>query len=172
MSAQTPASVSGADLRQTMSSFATGVAVITTESGDKPQGMTVNSLTSVSLDPPLLLVCLVRTARTTEALLARQAFVVNILSKRQDEVANRFARPGANRFEGLSIHRTSGGLPYVPGALGTIECSVEALHPGGDHVIVTARIQRCHTREGTPLVFYRGNYHALGEEGRPAEWYW
>ena len=167
-----PTGVSGLELRRVIGAFATGVAVITTESDGQPQGMTVNSLTSVSLDPPLLLVCLTRGARTTAALLQRGAFVVNVLSTRQEDVANRFARRGEDHFAGLPTVRNARGLPVIPKALATLDCAVEAVQPGGDHEIVVGRVLGCERDERTPLVFFSGRYFELGARGGPADWYW
>ncbi len=155
-----------------MGTFATGVAIVTTEADGHMHGMTVNSLTSVSLEPPLLLVCLMPKARTAGAVTRSGAFVVNFLSKRQDEISDRFARRGEERFSGLTVHHDRFGLPYIPKALARLDCTVEAVHPGGDHIIVVGRINHCASRAGTPLVVYRGRYHEISDEGRPADWYW
>jgi flavin reductase (DIM6/NTAB) family NADH-FMN oxidoreductase RutF len=164
--------VIGTDLRRVMGAFATGVAVVTTESDGRPQGMTVNSLTSVSLDPPLLLVCLTRGARTTEALLQRGLFAVNILSARQEEVSNRFARRGEDHFEGLPTVHNERGLPIIPKALATLECAVEEVHRGGDHEIVVGRVLQCSRDDRSPLLFFGGRYFELGAIGGSADWYW
>jgi flavin reductase (DIM6/NTAB) family NADH-FMN oxidoreductase RutF len=158
--------------RQTMSAFATGVAVITTKSGDELHGMTVNSLTSVSLDPPLILVCLVREARTTQAVLAAGAFVVNFLSERQEAIAARFARRGTDHFGALPAALNSRGLPHIPKALGRLDCAVEMTHDGGDHLIVIGRVLECEIREGRPLLFFRARYHEISGPGHAADWYW
>lgn len=163
--------VDSAVLRRTMSTFATGVAVVTTQHDAELHGMTVNSVTSVSLRPPLVLVCLLEEARTTRALIKRGAFVLNFLSKHQDEISNLFAKPGEQRFVELSAPQAM-GLPYIPKALAHLYCVVDAIHPGGDHVIVVGRVERCDAREGAPLIFYRGKYHEVRGEGRPADWYW
>jgi flavin reductase (DIM6/NTAB) family NADH-FMN oxidoreductase RutF len=155
-----------------MGGFATGVAVVTTEYDGVPSGMSVNSLTSVSLDPPLLLVSLLRDARTTGAVRGRGAFAVSLLGRRQESVAGRFATRGGARFDGLHVHRTPGGLPCVPGSLGRLDCEVAEVHDGGDHVIVVGRVTHCEPGDGAPLVFFRGRYHELGDEGREVDWYW
>lgn len=165
--------VNGQLLRETMGGFATGVAIITTQLGDEPHGMTVNSLTSVSLDPPLLLVCFTEDSRTATAVRERGWFVVNILSKRQEGLSNRFARPGEDHFEGGEYELNELDLPVIPRTLGHLVCEVDGTYPGGDHVIVIGRVAHCEPSEGSPLVFYRGRYHGLTGRGREAQlWYW
>lgn len=135
--------------------------------------MTVNSMTSVSLDPPLLLVCLARDARTTMAVGERGAFAISILHARQDVLANRFAQPGEDHFAGLEPRTDELGLPTVPGCAAVLSCSVETTYPGGDHVIVVGRVVGCERREASPLIFLDGRYHAPSGPGRQAEnWYW
>jgi flavin reductase (DIM6/NTAB) family NADH-FMN oxidoreductase RutF len=164
--------VDGHTLRQTMGGFSTGVAIITTECDGEPHGMTVNSLTSLSLDPPLVLVCLTVGARTTDAVSRRGAFVVNVLSHRQRALSSAFARAGEDHFAHLDLERTADGLPVLPGGVGRLECDVEQVQPGGDHLIVIGRVRRCEPREGTPLLFYRGRYHEIHGEGHVAPWLW
>jgi flavin reductase (DIM6/NTAB) family NADH-FMN oxidoreductase RutF len=159
-------------LRRTMGGFATGIAVVTTEHDGVPCGMSVNSLTSVSLVPPLLLVCLTRDARTTLAIRGRGAFAVNLLGRRQESISDRFAARGGARFDDLEVPRTPAGLPCIPGGLGRLDCVVEDIHEGGDHLIVVGRVVGCEFRDGTPLIFFRGRYHELGGEGREVDWYW
>ena len=165
--------VAALELRDVMGRFATGVAVVTTKVGGKVHGMTVNSLTSVSLDPPLLLVCLHRDSRTAAAVTERGAFVVNLLSRRQEAISDRFARTGTDHFEGLDVELID-DLPVIGKGLGHLVCEVDTTLPGGDHVIVVGRVVRCVPREDAPLVFYRGRYHDATAPGREAEidWYW
>src|SRR5205823_9215163 len=121
--------------RRTMSAFSTGVAVVATESEGGLFGMTVNSLTSVSLEPPMLLVCLKKDARTTRAVAERGAFTVSVLGQRQDSIADRFALRGEDRFGGLDLYRTESGLPYIPKCLALSECVVAETFTAGDHDI-------------------------------------
>jgi flavin reductase (DIM6/NTAB) family NADH-FMN oxidoreductase RutF len=151
--------------RTVMGVFVTGVAVITTEVDGDPQGMTINSLTSLSVDPPMLLACLTRGSRTAEAVTRRGAFVINLLTRGQRSVSDRFSRPGKAHFEGIEVGRTDSGLPFLPGSCGHIECEVDAIHPGGDHVIAIGRVLSCTAAPAPPLVFYRGRYHRLGSAG-------
>jgi len=164
--------VDAALLRSTMAGFPTGVAIVTTEVDGEPHGMTVNSLTSVSLAPPLMLVCLTRGARTTAAVAKRKAFALHLLSRRQQALSNRFAGRGKAHFEGLDLEFDEGGLPVLPAGIGRLRCAVETTHAGGDHDIVVGRVLTCEPRDGTPLLFHRGRYHEIHGEGHEAPWLW
>lgn len=144
--------------RRAIGGFATGVSVITTEVDGVRHGMTANSLTSVSLDPLLLLVCFDRYSRTADAVLRRGAFLVNLLSEEQQELSDRFARAGDDHFAGLQLEPGYEGLPALPGGLGWLACEVEDVHSGGDHIIAVARVVAAEAREGEPLLFFRGRY--------------
>jgi flavin reductase (DIM6/NTAB) family NADH-FMN oxidoreductase RutF len=156
-------------MRRTIGRFATGVAVVTTLDGGKPHGMTVNSLTSVSLTPPLLLVCLTTGARTTDAVVNAGRFAVNILSARQEEIALRFARRGADHFEGLELTYGDHAVPVVPDALAHLECAVERHFDAGDHLVVIGQVDRVCDREGEPLAFRGGRFADLTERGHEPE---
>ena len=158
--------------RDVMGGFATGVAIVTTKVEDELHGMTVNSFTSVSLDPTLILVCFMKGARTADAVKRRGAFVVNILEQRQEVLSDRFARRGEDHFEGLDVRLNDHDLPILPGGLGHLVCEVEATYPGGDHDIVVARVLHVEARTGVPLIFFRGQYDTLTGDGRDAYWYW
>lgn len=159
-------------MRRTIGRFATGVAVVTTLDGQEPHGMTVNSLTSVSLDPPLLLVCLTTGARTTDAVVQAGRFVVNILSARQEAIALRFARRGADHFEGLEPTYGEHDVPVVPDALAHLECTVERQFEAGDHLVVFGRVERTCDRAGEPLAFLGGRFADLTVRGHePQHWF-
>lgn len=144
--------------RDVMGGFATGVAVVTTVTEDGYEGMTVNSLTALSLDPMLVLVCLTRDSRTLEAVEGRGSFVLNLLSRQQRDISNQFARPGEDHFDGVEIDVSEDGLPVLAGGLGYLICDVERTDDGGDHVIVIGRVRQGRGRPGDPLVFHRGRY--------------
>jgi flavin reductase (DIM6/NTAB) family NADH-FMN oxidoreductase RutF len=144
--------------RKAIGGFATGVSVITTEVDGTRHGMTANSLTSVSLDPLLLLVCFDRDSRTADAVLQRGAFLVNLLSEEQQELSDRFARAGDDHFADLALEPGYEGLPALPGGLGWLACELEDVHSGGDHIIAVARVVAAEAREGEPLLFFRGRY--------------
>jgi flavin reductase (DIM6/NTAB) family NADH-FMN oxidoreductase RutF len=158
--------------RAVMGGFATGVSIITTTTPDgERHGMTANSLTSVSLAPPLLLICLTRGTRTADAVAQRGAFVVNILREQQDSLSNRFARPGEDHFAGVATIEHD-GLPILKGTLGYVVCRVDAVHPAGDHEIVLGAVEAVSLERGSPLVFYRGRYDTITGAGRDAELSW
>jgi flavin reductase (DIM6/NTAB) family NADH-FMN oxidoreductase RutF len=159
-------------MRQTMGKFATGVAVITTEHEGVPHGMTVNSLTSVSLDPPLLLVCFNHGARSAEAVVAAGRFAVNILSTRQQEIALRFAQRGEDHFAGLGLEYDGHCVPVVPNALAHLECGVDRVVEAGDHTVVFGAVVDVCSREGGALGFYGGRFADVTQHGHePEHWF-
>ena len=155
-------------MRDVMGHFATGVSVITARDGEgAPVGTTANAISSVSLDPPLLLACLARSSETLAAIRGGGRFAVNILAAEQRHHSERFARKG----EAVGAHEVefSGdehGLPVLPGALATIACAVEAIHPAGDHEIVVGLAHHLEHREpgAKPLLFYRSSYSLIAIE--------
>jgi flavin reductase (DIM6/NTAB) family NADH-FMN oxidoreductase RutF len=156
-------------MRQAMGRFATGVAVITTEADGEPHGMTVNSLTSVSLDPPLLLVCFNHGARSAEAVVSSGRFVVNVLSQRQQGIALRFAQRGEDHFAGLDLRYDGHRVPVVPDALAHLECDVARVVEAGDHTIVFGAVLEAHTHNGAPLGFYAGKFSDIHPHGQETE---
>jgi 3-hydroxy-9,10-secoandrosta-1,3,5(10)-triene-9,17-dione monooxygenase reductase component len=147
--------------RTILGHFATGVVAITaidSETG-RPAGLAANSFTSVSLDPPLVSFCVAHTSTTWPRLRRAGRFCVNVLSAPQLEVCRRLAAKGGDKFAGLEWTESPGGGPVIDGALAWLECSVEAEHTAGDHVIVVARVHHLDRHhDGDPLVFYRGSY--------------
>jgi len=144
-----------------MGCFATGVTIVTTKSDGELYGMTVNSFTSVSLQPPLVLVCLAKDARTTPAVQARGWFAVNILQEGQVELSNRFAQSEEDRFAGLKFSLDEYGLPILPGCIAHLVCRVYRIDPGGDHIIVLGEVVKAEFQEAAPLLFFRGGYAAI-----------
>jgi flavin reductase (DIM6/NTAB) family NADH-FMN oxidoreductase RutF len=137
--------------------------VITVERPDgRPVGMTANSLASVSLDPPLLSLCIERQAELHDLILAAPGFAVNILESSQEGLARRFADPHEDRFDGVGYQTGPQGEILLGSALAYIECRRYAQYPGGDHTIVVGLVIGGSTREGRPLLYYRGGYAALG----------
>jgi flavin reductase (DIM6/NTAB) family NADH-FMN oxidoreductase RutF len=158
--------------RQVIGCFATGVAVVATAADGELCGLTVNSLTSVSLDPPLLLVCLSRESRTRAAVTAAGHFSVSLLARGQKQLSNSFARRGGDHFAGAA-HRLTDGLPTFPGSIATLMCSVRAVYDGGDHDIVVGRVESCAENGNDPLVFYRGRYiRNISYDDYPAPTWW
>ncbi len=149
----------GARFRQVLGHFATGVTVVTAVDDTGPLGLAVNSFTSVSLDPPLVAICVNRASTTWPRIRATGRFTVNILSADQEGVSRRFASTGGNRFAGVGWQPSPAGAPVLDGALAWIDATVEAEHDGGDHLLVVGLVSALDvTREGAPLVFYRGGY--------------
>jgi flavin reductase (DIM6/NTAB) family NADH-FMN oxidoreductase RutF len=163
---QLTAPVSAADLRHAMGHFATGVTVVTSVGPDAtPVGTTANAVTSLSLDPPLVLVCFDRSSLTLRAVLAHGAFAVNVLAAPQRHLSANFARRGlAAAWEEVLHRRGPTGSPRLAGVLAAVECTVEHCMPGGDHEIVVGRVREVESRddEAAPLVFWRGGYASIG----------
>jgi flavin reductase (DIM6/NTAB) family NADH-FMN oxidoreductase RutF len=154
--------VDPSQFRQLLGRFATGVAVLTVTTPQRhPLGMTANSVSSVSLHPPLLSVCVDREAEMHDAILQARQFVVNILSSPQEALARRFADQHEDRFDGIGYRLSPEGLVLLDGALAHIECVRQAEHPTGDHTIVVGRVVGGSTADGRPLLYYRGGYAAL-----------
>jgi flavin reductase (DIM6/NTAB) family NADH-FMN oxidoreductase RutF len=149
-------------LRKVMGLFATGVTVITTrDQQGKPYGLTANAVTSLSLEPPLLLICVDRKAETYPHFFDSKIFVLNILAENQEDISRRFATTGGDKFAGLGCHLGRLGTPILDGTLGHIECRITETLEGGDHVIHIGEVQEAEAREGRPLLFFRGKYRQL-----------
>jgi len=161
----TAAEVTAAELRLAMGHFATGVTVVTSVGADGcPVGTTANAVSSLSLDPPLLLVCFDRSSQTLEAVRAHGAFAVNVLAAPQRELSANFARRGlAAAWDGVRHRPGLTRSPRLHGVLATLECTVEHRFPGGDHEIVIGRVLAAETdgTESPPLLFWRGRYASL-----------
>ncbi len=157
---------SGSDartLRDAMGCFATGVTIITAHASDgKPVGLTANSFTSVSLDPPLLLVCIANNAGTAETLREIDEFAVNVLQIGQQPVSNLFAGKSEDRFAGTRWEVGEYGAPILPSSLGIFECKRHALHEAGDHFILVGRVEKASFEpRRDPLLYFRGKYRRL-----------
>jgi flavin reductase (DIM6/NTAB) family NADH-FMN oxidoreductase RutF len=154
--------VSAADFRNAIGHFATGVTVITSVDTDgQPVGTTASAVTSLSLDPPLILVCFDRSSRTLEAVAGHGAFAVNILGERQQHLSANFARRGlAAAWDEVRHRRGRTGSPRIDGVIATLECTVEHRLDGGDHEIVVGRVREVETTsdEAAPLIYWRGRY--------------
>lgn len=152
-----------ADMKSALSSFCTGVAVITARRADgRPAGMAVQSFSSVSLDPPLVCFCPARTSTTWPEIQAAGAFAVNILAADQQDLCRRFAVTGGDKFGGVAWRSGANGAPLLDGALATVECDLEAVLDGGDHAIALGRVTALTAhREGAPLLYFRRTYGRL-----------
>ncbi len=157
--------------RNAIGCFATGIAVVTFcpegqekgAEGSGPFGITVNSVTSVSLEPPLVLFCLARASRYYADVMACREFVINILAEGQQDLSARFASSATQgQWREVAAGVTAAGAPVLAGALAAITCSREVIHDGGDHGIVIGRVTALDWRpEGAPLLYYRGRYVRL-----------
>ncbi|MFA7249301.1 MAG: flavin reductase family protein [Dehalococcoidia bacterium] len=160
------ASIDSREFRSTMGHFATGVTVVTTQVRHQRRGMTANSFTSVSLHPPLILLCVDHSASMRPFLEASEAFAINILAADQRATSEAFARRGQNEavMSGVPFHDGPLGSPILEGVLAWAECRMEAQYPGGDHTIVVGRVESIAIeRPGDePLVHYLGGYRGLG----------
>jgi flavin reductase (DIM6/NTAB) family NADH-FMN oxidoreductase RutF len=148
--------------RDVVGHFATGVAIVTCDGDDGPAGMTTNAITSLSLDPVLLLVCFDNGSRTLPAVRSARRFAVNVLARGQGDLARVFAskRIARAKFEAVT-HTVAHGVPVLDGALAWLACDLRELLPGGDHTIGIGAVTHAHAREGEPLVWYRGAYTSL-----------
>jgi len=152
------------ELRRVMGHFATGVTVITTISKEgELHGLTANAFTSVSLDPPLLLISVDKKADSYPHFEASKVFTVNILAEDQESLSRKFAVSGGNKFEGVAYRIGANGTPILEGVLSYIECTLYAAYDGGDHTLYLGAIQQAEITEGKPLLFFRGGYRSLGD---------
>jgi flavin reductase len=162
-------SLSPTEFRKAMGCFATGVTIITLDLDGEVHGMTANALASVSLDPPLLLVCVDQAARTHAHLHAKKRFGVNILAQDQRAISEYYARPVEEQLKkepSARFDRTRHGTPVLSGALTYLECRLQWAHNAGDHTIFIAEVEEVVVRPGEPLLFFRSKYRKIGEEVR------
>jgi 3-hydroxy-9,10-secoandrosta-1,3,5(10)-triene-9,17-dione monooxygenase reductase component len=154
--------VDGGDLRRVAGRFPTGVTVVTSTHDGRPCGLTVNSFASVSLDPPLVLVCLSRAARAFACIDAAGHFAVNVLADGQERLARLFASTAADKFAGLDHRPSPRGDPILVGVHAWMDCDVVERHPGGrTHTIYVGRVTALAAGTGRPLLFHAGRYGAL-----------
>ncbi len=150
------------ELRRVMGHFATGVTIITTISKDgTPYGLTANAFMSVSLEPPLLLISVDKKAESYPYFEQSRVFTVNILRDDQEALSRKFAVSGGNKFEGVAYHRGANNVPILEDTLAHIECRLYATYDGGDHTLYLGEVLEAQTREGKPLLFYRGGYRSF-----------
>jgi len=157
------------EFRKAMGCFATGVTILTVDLGGEVHGMTANAFASVSLEPLLVLVCVDRRARTHAHLHARKRFGVNVLAQNQRSISEFYAQVNGRADEAESIagarfDRTPQGTPVLHGTLTYLECRLVSSHDAGDHTIFIAEVEDVFTREGDPLLFFRGQYRKIGDK--------
>ena len=146
-------------LRNALGRFPTGVTVITTRGTDGTRvGLTANSFSALSLDPPLVLWSIVRKSASLPGFLASGHFAINVLASDQSALSHRFATPSDDKFNGLELREGYGGSPLLPGTLASFECKTEQTIQGGDHLLFVGRVQKIRFRNGEPLIFNAGKY--------------
>ena len=153
------------ELRGVMRQWATGVSLVTAQDGGRPHGMTVSSFTSLSLEPPLVLISLENNARTHRMVIESGAFAVSILDAAQEDLADRFAGripDGEDRFAGLAYETAQTGSPLPQGALAFLDCEVVSAQPAGTHTVFIGQVVASVVRPGgQPLLYYNRNYRRL-----------
>ncbi len=150
-------------LRACFGQFATGVTVVTARGeGGAPLGITMNSFSSVSLDPPLVLFCMAKTANNFEKFLAVTSYAVNVLGRDQQEYSVRFANSRPDPWAGVPWDEGQTGAPLLRDRIAALECRPHAQHEGGDHVIFVAQVEHLHPGNGVPpLVYWGSGYRGL-----------
>jgi flavin reductase (DIM6/NTAB) family NADH-FMN oxidoreductase RutF len=159
-------SVDPTEFRHVMGRFATGVTVVTTCQGERRAGITVNAFCSVSLEPPLVLVCVEHKNYTHDLLAESGIFAVNFLSSEQADVSRCFASQSDAKIEdfcGMTTHEVATGAPVFDSCLAFVDCRLTAAYPGGDHTIFIGRVEALGSSDGVPLLYYRAQYGQLFE---------
>jgi 3-hydroxy-9,10-secoandrosta-1,3,5(10)-triene-9,17-dione monooxygenase reductase component len=153
------------EFRDVLGRFATGVTIVTAMTDDGPVGMTCQSFSSVSLQPPLVMFLPAKTSRAWPAMRGAGHFTVNLLASDQEALSNQFAAKGVDKFAGVSWSGApSTGAPRLDGSLAWIDCTIQAVHEAGDHYVVLGLVQDLvHGPDAQPLVFFRSAYHRLAE---------
>ena len=154
--------LSSDQFRRACGRFATGVTIASVlDPEGVPHGLTVNSFSSVSLLPPLVLICLGQAVTMIEAFRAARFFGISVLKESQREIADRFARKGCDRFNGTPWHAGATGVPLLDGALAEIECATHHRFTVGDHDVLVGEMVTAHVHEGEPLLYYASRYRKL-----------
>lgn len=159
-----PRALDPSELRRVFGLFTTGVTVVTgLREGGEPVGVTANSVTSVSLDPPLILWCLANSSSSRSAFALHATFAIHILAAAQADIAMHFARSGGLKFDPRSARAVASAPPSIEGALARIECRVVAVYPGGDHVIIVGSVDGFTMQAGQPLAFHASRFGRFAE---------
>ena len=154
--------ITNEEFRRALSRFASGITVVTLKDKDgNPHGITVSAFSSVSLEPPLILVCIDNAAGSHSAFYEGKRFVVNILNEDQSEHSNHFASQIADKFINVHHHEGLEGIPVLKNALVNLECRLVEHFAAGDHTIFIGEIEQAHVNEGNPLVYYLGDYRKI-----------
>jgi len=151
--------------KQACALFATGITIATTaDPSGRPHGLTANSFSSVSLDPPLVLVCIATRSAVHETFFTSKSFAINILSEDQRGLSERFAASGEDRFQGVDWEPGPLGSPWLAKALAKLECQTYDRHPAGDHTIFIGRVYCVAIERGAPLVYFASSYRRLADK--------
>ncbi len=162
----TPSVVDQNLFRDVIGRFASGVTVISTRLDGADLGTTASAVSSLSMDPPMLLICMNRTSETGQAILEAGRFVVNILGEDQVDVATQFAKKAPDKFAGVETQRGLEDLPLITNALGHLECRVAETATGGTHTVFLSHVERASASEGSPLTYYRGRFGRFDDAAR------
>lgn len=158
--------VDDASFRLALAQFATGVTVVLTrDAAGAPAGLTVSAFSSVSLDPPLVLVCVDFRSDAHDPLAQSRVFGISVLNEAQEDISRRFACRGPEKFEGFVLEHGAMGALLVPGAVAHLECSVVGAHRAGDHTVFVGEVRVIRVNRGRPLVYHCGGYRRLAAEG-------
>jgi flavin reductase ActVB len=161
--------LSPVQFKAAMALFASGVVVVTTRDEDgTPKGFTASSFCSVSVDPPLVLVCLARSAGSHAAFVRSERFAVSVLQGHHERIARRFASAGTDKFVPEGLSHTPAKLPAVAGAMCVLECTVHDRHTAGDHTILVGRVDAAMLAGGQPMIYFDREFHRLGVGHRAA----
>jgi len=149
-------------LRHCLSQFATGVTVVTCKDDQaRPCGITANSFSSVSLDPPLVLWNIAKSSNSVDAFLTAKHFAFHILSAAQEHLSQHFARTDHTRFERIEFEESADDVPILPGCIAVLHCSIRETHDCGDHHIIIGRVDSFDVAGGDPLLFFRSAYRTI-----------
>lgn len=161
--------VTPTEFRTALRCFAAGVTVVTTRDADgQPTGLTASAFTAVSLEPPLILVCVDHAATAHPAVREHGWFAVNVLRRDQEALSRRFAVSGGDKFTGVPYREGRAGLPVLDGVVAAIECRLASAHEAGDHTIFVGQVEGTMVCGGLPLVYFHGAYHGLAPDGDAA----
>ena len=144
-----------------MSHFASGVTIVTTEHDGTQYGMTVASFASLSLRPPLVMICIEKAAKSHDAIVAAKKFGVSILEEKQADISGRFASKIDDKFAGVELKQGRIGVPLIASSLCMLECKLHGQYPGGDHSIFAGEVVEAYIGAGSPLVYYRSSYRHI-----------
>jgi len=158
--------ISNEDFKRCLGSFASGVTIVTMiDASNDPQGVTISSFSSLSLEPPMVTFNLGKSSYLHNRIINSDAFAVNILSQGQAALSRKFSESGADRWSGINFAKGLHGCPMLEGASASIECLTGKIYDGGDHSIITGQVVSLqYAQESRPLIYYMGSYYYLGEK--------